>query len=156
AAGSADDGPFTTNFALARYHADGSPDSTFGKGGKVITYLSSYAAVNALAMQSDGKIVAAGGAHVGPPGGSSALARYNTDGSLDSTFGRGGTIITNFAGGGSWAGAVAIQSDGRIVIAGVLYAGGRDWDFALARYNTSGTLDTTFGISGKVTTDFSG
>ena len=144
----------TTDFALARYNADGSADSSFGNEGKIITYFSSYAAVNALAIQSDGKIVAVGGAHFALPGGTSALARYNTDGSLDSTF-HGGRFITNFPGGGSWAGAVAIQSDEKIVIAGVLYAG-NNWDFALARYNTDGTLDSTFGTAGKVTTDFYG
>lgn len=154
AAGSADDGPFTTNFALARYNTDGSLDSTFGNEGRIITYLSSYAAVNALAIQPDGKIVAAGGAHVGPPGGSSAVLRYNADGTLDSTFRGSERIIRDFFGGGSWAGGVAIQSDGKIVIAGVRYGG--DWDFALARYNNDGGLDTTFGINGKVMTDFSG
>jgi uncharacterized delta-60 repeat protein len=154
AAGSADESLFTTSFALARYNTDGSLDSTFGNGGRIITYLSSYAAVDALAIQPDGKIIAAGGAHVGPPGGSSALLRYNADGSLDSTFGGRDNIIKDFLGGGSWAGAVVIQSDGKIVIAGVLY--GADWDFALARYDSEGRLDTTFGINGMVRTDFSG
>ena len=80
-----------------------------------------------------------------------ALARYNTDGSLDQTFGAGGTVITDVSHGSDAVWAVAIQSDGRIVAAGV--ASG---DFALARYNADGTLDTQFGNGGTMTTDFGG
>ncbi len=81
-----------------------------------------------------------------------ALARYNTDDSLDPTFGSGGTIITAFGSSGNdQANAVAIQANGKIVIAS--YSTG---DFAIARYNTNGTLDDTFGTEGKVKIDFGG
>jgi uncharacterized delta-60 repeat protein len=99
-----------------------------------------------VAIQGDGKIVAAGVAS-----GDFALARYNADGTLDTEFGSGGTITTDF-GGDDKANALALQRDGQIVVAGV--AGGLD--FALARYRTDGTLDATFGSEGKVITDFSG
>src|SRR5262249_43769685 len=86
-----------------------------------------------------------------------ALARYNSNGALDASFGTGGRVTTDFASPNDQAEAVAVQPDGRIVVAGP--AGrftNRGFDFALARYNTNGTLDTSFGTSGKVTTDFAG
>jgi uncharacterized delta-60 repeat protein len=86
-----------------------------------------------------------------------ALARYNSDGTLDASFGTGGRVTTDFAGPNDQAESVVVQPDGRIVVAGA--AGpfiNRGFDFALARYNSNGTLDTSFGTSGKVTTDFAG
>src|SRR5262245_54882076 len=91
-----------------------------------------------------------------------------TDGDLDLTFGTGGTVRTDFSGRCDGAYALALQSDGKIVVAGTTgsscslsfgtfahpsYGSG---DFALARYNTDGSLDATFGSGGKVTTDFFG
>ena len=79
-----------------------------------------------------------------------AVARYNTDGSLDTTFGIGGRVTTDLSG---WdrAYALAIQSDGKIVVAGEDYGGPIS---LLARYNGDGSLDMTFGVAGKVLTDF--
>ena len=146
------------DFGLARYNANGSLDTTFGNGGKVTTDLSANDEVHAMALQTDGKIVAAGSATPLVGSQSFALARYNTDGSLDATFGAGGTITTDFFGFIDSADDVAIQPDGRIIAAGQSYSQPfPDFtDFALARYNTDGSLDTTFGSGGKVTTDFSG
>ncbi len=80
-------------FALARYNADGSLDTSFGSGGIVTTLFSAFAGANSVAIQSDGKIVVAGGAS---NGGASkfALARYNQNGSLDASFGKGGKVTT--------------------------------------------------------------
>ncbi|MDT4897393.1 MAG: hypothetical protein QOH25_2470 [Acidobacteriota bacterium] len=137
-----------TRFAIARYNANGTLDTTgFGSGGLVTTdFGTTHDTAFAVAIQSNGKIVVAG-----TNGSDFILARYNADGSLDTTgFGTGGKVTTDFGGFDS-AKAVAIQTDGKIVAAG--FSGG---DFALARYNTDGTLDTTsFGTGGKVTTDFS-
>ncbi len=87
-----------------------------------------------------------------------ALARYNPDGTLDGTFGSGGLVTTDFSrgpivvrGASDQAFSVAIQADGRIVVAG---SGGTDGDFALARYNPDGSLDLSFDGDGRVTTDF--
>lgn len=86
-----------------------------------------------------------------------ALARYNSDGSLDTTFGSGGKVSTDFAVTFDVASSVAIQADGKIVAAGGSNtAGFPEGDFALARYNTDGSLDTSFGTAGKVTTDLFG
>jgi uncharacterized delta-60 repeat protein len=139
------------DFALARYNPDGTLDGSFGVAGKVLTNFSqtSEDEAFAVALQSDGKIVLTGSSDS-----SLALARYNPNGTLDSTFGSGGLVTTTF-GNGSFdeAQAVAIQPDGKIVAAGISDTSGSS-DFALARYNADGTLDSTFGNGGKVVTDF--
>jgi len=149
------------DFALVRYNSNGTLDGSFGTGGKVTTAFAlsqgfSQAQANSVAVQPDGRIVAAGNAVVGG-GFDFALARYNSNGTLDASFGSGGRLTTDFAGANDQADSVAVQPDGRIVAAGA--AGpyiNRGLDFALARYNSNGTLDTSFGTGGKVTTDFAG
>jgi uncharacterized delta-60 repeat protein len=110
----------------------------------------------ALILQPDGKIVLAGQAFSSTTRQDFALARYNADGSLDATFGSGGKVATDFFGGEDGANGAVLQSDGKIVAAGVARKTNGDYDIALARYNTNGTLDATFGsgLNGKVTTDF--
>lgn len=138
-----------SRFALARYNPDGSLDGTFGGDGRVRTDLTQLRdAVNAVAIQTDGKIVAAG-----QSGGANAtfvLERYNTDGTLDSTFGGDGSVTTDFTDGVDAANAIAIQADGKIVAAGQSGSG----EFALARYNMDGTPDAALAGDGTVTTDF--
>jgi uncharacterized delta-60 repeat protein len=159
---SAASGTSSSHFALARYTSGGRLDRRFGANGKVLTDFSGSGSIdsaNALAIQSDGKIVAAGYSFAsGTTPSDFALARYNPDGTLDPTFNATGKVLTDFSGSGSGdaANAVAIQSDGKIVAAGYSLASGSPWDFALARYNPDGTLDTTFNATGKVLTHFSG
>jgi len=107
-----------------------------------------------VAVQPDGKLVAVGVAKTSRSG-DFALARYNTNGSLDATFGTGGKVTTDFNGNDDAANAVVLQPDGKIVVAGEAKTS-RNQDFALARYNANGSLDPTFGTGGKVTTDFAG
>src|SRR5439155_8699659 len=141
------------------YRADGSVDLTFGSGGRVVTDFGGDDTAFALAVQPDGKIVVAG---VSTGGGTMdfALARYDSDGALDTTFGSGGRVVTDLGGNGGNGGndeafALVVQPDGRLVAAGASTAAGSlDFDFALARYNTDGTLDATFGTAGQVVTDF--
>ncbi len=102
-------------------------------------------ACTSMAVQADGKSVV-----IGFENGNFVLVRYNANGSLDATFGANGKVTTNF-GGEDRAYSVAIQADGKIVVAGTC-----DGDFALARYNANGSLDATFSGDGKVTTDFGG
>jgi uncharacterized delta-60 repeat protein len=138
-------------FALARYNGDGSLDATFSGDGKVTTnFTAGDDGAFGVAVQVDGKIVAAG---VGGNFGRFALARYNTDGSLDSTFSGDGRVMTNFTAGQDFANGLALQGDGKIVAAG--RAGGNGGRVAVARYNTGGSLDATFSGDGKVTTNFS-
>ena len=139
-------------FAVARYNSDGSLDQAFGAGGKVTTeFLSVGSTASAVVVQPDGKIVVAGSTTEGPSV-HVAAARYNPEGSLDHSFGAGGKVTTRFfdVGSGGGANAVALQPDGKIVIAG--HARG---SFALARYRADGTLDPLFGSgTGKVVTPF--
>ena len=145
---------FSPDFALARYNSNGTLDTTFGVGGKVITQLGGPAQAFSVAVQSDGKIVAAGFAHLVNGDFDFALARYNTNGTLDTTFGTGGKKTTAFGAPSVAQGnAVAIQKDGKIVLAGLTIVNNIA-NFAVARYNTNGTPDTTFGTGGQAVTDF--
>ena len=145
----------TSDFALARYNADGSLDTGFGTGGKVITNFNIFDSANSIAVQADGKIVAAGNAKnfAGelPPGGTSdyALARYNSDGSLDTGFGSGGKVT--FSNNLSHLDSMILLPDSKILVAGDSGEG-----FKLTQFNSDGSLDLSFGIGGKVTTDFFG
>jgi uncharacterized delta-60 repeat protein len=137
------------DFGIARYSANGTLDPTFGTGGLVTTDFGGFDQANGVALQPDGKIVV-----VGPLQGTFGVARYNPDGSLDSTFGSGGKVITDASPSFDGAFDVAAWS-GKIVVGGGtgLYASGAS-DFQLVRYNGDGSLDSSFGGSGIVTTDF--
>jgi len=137
------------SLALARYNKDGSPDNTFNGNGKLVN--TTVFAI-ALAVQKDNKIVVAGTMNS-----DFAILRYNTEGSLDSTFSRDGIQTTDFTSANDIANAVAIQSDGKIVAGGSAVADKNNTyivDFALARYNTDGSLDKSFSNDGKQTTSF--
>jgi uncharacterized delta-60 repeat protein len=140
------------DFALTRYNADGSLDSSFDADGRVTTNFGGDDAAAAIAIQADGKIVVAG---VSNSAGSVdfALARYNANGSLDSSFDADGRLTTDFLSSNDLAHDVAVQADGKIVAAGEALAG-TAYNFALARYNADGSLDSSFDADGRVTTDF--
>ena len=137
-----------TNLALTA-DTPGQLDPTFGTDGIVTTSLGVSAIAHSVAIQSDGKIVAGGGAGISLY--DFALVRYNTNGSIDDSFGSAGIVTTDFANSNDTGVSVAIQSDGKIVAAGTSVSGGRE-EIALARYNLNGSLDPSFGILGKVTT----
>jgi len=105
-------------------------------------------------VQADGKLVAAGFTAT-DSGGDFALARYRRDGTLDPSFGTGGKVTTDFAGGADGAAALVVQTDGKLVAAGSATSG-TGLDVALARYRHDGSPDPTFGTGGKVTADFAG
>src|SRR5438094_959933 len=137
---------------------------SFGTGGRVLTDFGGGDGARALALQADGRIVVAGSSSAGAFGSDFALARYNSNGSLDPSFGTGGRVLTDF-GGDDEARALALQDDGKIVVAGGaggmfvaagFSAAGGGQDFALARYNSDGGLDLSFGTGGRVLTDFGG
>ncbi|MFN2513497.1 MAG: hypothetical protein ABR568_19015 [Pyrinomonadaceae bacterium] len=139
----------TSDFALVRYNADGSLDTTLNGTGKVITPGGS---ANSVAIQSDGKIIAAGSNYDGSNS-AFTLVRYNADGTLDTSFNGTGKVITSVSNSGGDARDLAIQTDGKIVVAGYsLAAPGseRTADFAVVRYNPDGSLDTSFGGTGKI------
>ena len=132
----------------------GTLDPTFGNGaGYVTSSLSPSDQVNAVAVQPNGQIVIAGSAEGYE---TSLVARYNANGSLDTSFGTGGYATTSFNKAASTQyEAVAIQPNGEILTAGMANING-DAHFAVARYNTNGTLDTTFGTNGEVVTSLGG
>lgn len=134
----------SADFCLARLNANGELDATFGSAGFAFTNLSTYDDIaRAIVVQPDGKILVAGSCSD-----TFCLARYNANGVLDATFGSSGTVIA-FS-GTNIGHALALLHDGRIVVAGECYFGG--WDFCLARFSANGTLDTSFGSSGRVVT----
>ncbi len=150
---------FAGDFKVVRYNPNGSLDTSFGNGGIVTTTFPEGSYAFDVALQPDGKIIAAGTVFVDfNPGDLSdtdfALARYNSDGSLDTTFGTGGTVATDFFGNEDDAFSVLIQPDGKIVAVGSANNPASYYDFAAVRYLSNGTIDTTFGVAGKVTTDF--
>ena len=131
------------NFALARYTTAGVLDTSFDGDGIVTTDFGSVDGAYSVAIQSDGKIVVAGFSN-----NDFALARYTTAGVLDTSFDGDGKVTSNL-GGNDIGRSVVIQSDGKIVVIG----GFSNRDFALARYTTTGVLDTSFSGDGKVTQD---
>jgi len=150
---------FAGNFEVVRYNPNGSLDRSFGNGGIVTTTFPEGSYASDVALAPDGKIIAAGTVFVDfIPGESSntdfALARYNPDGSPDTTFGNGGQVSTDFVGLEDDAFSVLIQPDGKIVAVGSANNPATYYDFAAVRYLSNGTIDTTFGVAGKVSTDF--
>jgi uncharacterized delta-60 repeat protein len=144
------------DFGLAKYNSNGSLDTAFGTNGEVITDFNGkddYA--NAIQVLNDGSFLVAGFAtHKGSY--DFALAKYNSNGSLDMAFGTNGKVMTDFNRANDYASAMQVLNDGSILVAGSTPTNGKGYDFALAKYNSNGVLDMTFGTNGKVTTDFNG
>ncbi len=134
---------------------DGSLDLTFSGDGKQTTDIgNSYDYAYSVAIQGDGKIVVAGTAKFFSGLGMSsdfAIVRYNSDGNLDSTFSGDGIQTKDIGSRSDYGYSVAIQTDGKIVVAG-FSLNETDFDFALVRYNSDGTLDNTFSEDGIQTT----
>lgn len=145
-----------TSFALVRYKPSGVIDSTFGISGKTITsfVFNGTSEPFGAALQKDGKIVAAGYVRNGITNIDFAIARYTSNGFLDSTFGTNGKVETDFGSNEDFARAVAIQADGKIVVVGKAMLSNTDYstNISIARYSESGQLDATFGTNGKIQT----
>jgi len=142
--------PGNNDFAVARYNANGNLDTSFNGTGKATADFSKLDYGRSVAVQREGKIVVAGDAEHGD-GRTFAVARFNANGTPDMSFNKTGKVITDFGGGNAEARGVAVQSDGKIVVAGFASTDGTE-KFALVRYNLDGTLDTSFGGTGKVLT----
>jgi uncharacterized delta-60 repeat protein len=146
------------DFALARYKPDGTLDRSFSDDGKRTTDFGGVDGAYSTTIDSGGRILAAGfaaGFRSDASGYDFALARYDSDGRLDGSFGTGGKVTTGYGPDTiDQAMSVAIDSQGRIVAAGVTQKTSFGQDTALARYEADGTLDPTFGSGGKVRTNF--
>ncbi|MDD3160969.1 MAG: hypothetical protein PHX49_03465 [Bacteroidales bacterium] len=148
---SANDG--NPNFAIIRLKDDGNADNSFSYDG--IDTISVGGVIDygrSVVVQSDEKIILAGYSHNGTDN-DFALVRYNTNGTLDSSFGKDGIVTTAIGSSNDQISSMILQQDGRIVVAGNSYYN-RSYDFALARYNIDGTLDTSFDSDGKQVTGF--
>jgi uncharacterized delta-60 repeat protein/uncharacterized repeat protein (TIGR02543 family) len=143
AAGGVTQADKSQDFAVARYGPGGALDPAFGSGGIV---QAPAGTARAVALQPDGKIVAAGASST-----EIRVARYDADGSLDASFGTGGVVTTPVGTGNSDANALLVLPDGKIVVGGGSSDGSRTL-FTLVRYDASGSLDPTFGSGGIVTT----
>jgi uncharacterized delta-60 repeat protein len=146
------------HFAVLRYNSDGSLDPTFNGNGEVLDNYpgakTGFSGENfrGVVIQPDGKIVAAGGFVDANSLVDVAVVRYNSDGSPDTTFNGTGKASFNLNSTNDIADAVALQTNGRIVIAGIYgVAGGGN--FLVARFNSDGSLDSSFGPDGIVTTE---
>ena len=136
------------DFAVVRYHSDGSLDTSF-EGGRVGTDLgSSNDVARSVAIQPDGRIVVVGGS--GQTNQAIAVTRYDPDGLLDTTFGSNGIVVSDLGlPSPSPAVGVAIHRDGKIVVAFTMLG-----NFAVAQFNPDGSLDSEFGMAGVAVADF--
>lgn len=142
------------NYAAARYNTNGSLDNTFDTDGKVNTLVTYNDQGNAIAIQSDGKILLGGVTLQLDFYNAFGIVRYNTNGSLDNTFdGDGKVITTSISTFGEEIKALTLQPDGKIVVAGNATPTG-PIRFAVARYNTDGSLDNSFNTTGFVVSNF--
>jgi len=151
---------FNEFFAVVRYNQNGKIDTSFDNDGIQITdfgiVLSNWA--SDLELQTDGKILVAGVTAQGnPPRNLIAIARYNLNGSLDTSFNQDGKVVTESGGSQGYANALSVQTNGKIIVGGSV----RDTspsgysDFLMFRYNSDGFLDNNFGIGGRVQTSMS-
>jgi len=147
----------TRDFAVTRYNTEGTLDATFSGDGRLLTNLGGQDYGYDVALQANGKPIVAGtvcfaASTVGPC--DVAVARYNAGGTLDITFSTDGKQTSDFGGGDNGSfGGLAIQSNGKIVVAGYM-DNGTDYDFVVYRYLSNGSLDTTFSGDGMVSFGF--
>jgi uncharacterized delta-60 repeat protein len=135
---------------VTRLNADATPDLAFGGGTIAVDFLKAGAGPSTVALQRDGKILLAGTVKDRK----FAVVRLNQTGSLDRFFGSRGRATVSFGGRNDGAKAVAVEPDGKIVVAGTTSNG--DYNFALARFSRAGVLDRSFGVGGKTTVNFGG
>src|SRR5688572_5666030 len=153
AVGGKEVGGFDADFALARFNANGTLDNSFGVGGKISMDFGNENKsdmINAVDLQADGKIVVTGFARTGSQS-NIALARFNTDGSLDNTFDSDGKLVTVLGSYESRGYSIKIQLDGKIVVAGWVKNPTYN-DILVIRYNANGSLDNSFDSDGIVST----
>jgi uncharacterized delta-60 repeat protein len=140
-------------YRVARFDGNGTLDTTFGLNGIAeLNYSSSIASCRSVAIQADGKIIVGGDVNVNGYVFVS-LARFNIDGGLDLSFGSNGYIIFDPLVGNEYCSDIAIEAQGKIVLAGTTSAG-LNKDFLISRFNFDGSVDTSFGVNGTVVVNF--
>ncbi|MBA1242586.1 hypothetical protein [Pseudomonas japonica] len=144
--------------SVAHFTSSGVLDPAFGDAGIATLTLPqglAFDSATPLALQADGQMVVAGYSEAGA-GGDFCVVRFKSDGTLDTGFGNDGTATYPVGPGDDFARAVAVQADGKVVIAGTSETSSGDYDLSVIRLNADGSLDTSFGDGGKVTVDFEG
>jgi uncharacterized delta-60 repeat protein len=137
---------------IVRYNTNGTLDTGFGSNHTGYVNLGTLLSNPAVAVQADDAIVVAGSVNDVLTGTDFILNRLNPDGTLDASFGSGGVVVTSSPPNGDYAGAVTIQTDGNIVVAGQQYNALTGVNsIMVARYHANGSLDTTFGANGIAT-----
>jgi uncharacterized delta-60 repeat protein len=137
------------DFCIARINSNGTLDNSFGTNGKVIQPIGSWSDYGkSTVIQPDGKILLGGFCSNGSNN-DFCIARFNSNGTLDTSFGSSGKVIQPIGSSNDYGWSLVIQPDGKILLGG--YCGsGSNHDFCIARFNSNGTLDTSFGTGGKV------
>jgi uncharacterized delta-60 repeat protein len=148
--GSADDNGMAA-FAINRYNPNGQVDSSFSQDGQLTTNLGSNAYIVSSQVQADGKIVLAGYTTDGAST-TAVTVRYDNMGIADVSFDSDGILYDVISRGATFFSSTAVQPDGKLVAAGYAW-NGSNYDFAIVRYNTNGSLDLTFSGDGKQLTD---
>lgn len=139
------------HFILARYTSDGHLDQSFGTNGIVKTIWGNWIQYPKLSVQSDGKIIAGGQGYISGQTRDFVLIRYNSNGSLDNTFGAFGKVNTSFSRPIATLTSLVVLSDGKILTAGFTDSTGILHEkYAVAKYNSDGSLDNSFGTGGKL------
>jgi uncharacterized delta-60 repeat protein len=149
---------FSYGLAVLRYNSDGSPDTTFNMTGSLSTTVGTNVEFASVALQRDGKIVVACSSYTSNAAGYDFwVVRYNSDGSLDQSFGTEGMVVTPIGAGAAFdvPKSIAIQANGKILVGGTSPTASNK-DFATVRYNKNGSLDQKFGVGGIVKTDVGG
>lgn len=146
---------YTWTFTTEPQGATGALDTNFNSSGINTIAAWTNSVATSMAIQSDDRILIAGYAHNGSNN-DMLLIRLNQDGTLDSSFGTSGMVKTDFFSLNDYAYDIKVQTDGKIVVAGQAYVSATNSNFALARYNSDGTLDTSFGTGGKATVNIGG
>ncbi|WP_232705505.1 T9SS type A sorting domain-containing protein [Epilithonimonas sp. JDS] len=143
------DGSNRVDFIVIRLNADGSLDTSFNNTGKLtIAFGTGEDVAKAVTIQSDGKILVAGESFTGSYK-DIAVARINTNGTLDTTFSDDGKLTTDVLGNDDYVRDIAINKDGKFAVTGYSYGPSSAADFAVVKYNTNGSLDTSFSVDGK-------
>lgn len=141
---------------LIRYNVNGDLDSSFNSNGIIFTSFEDGGDDGgySISIKTDGKIIVCGSSSVGIGDDNFALAQYNSDGSIDASFGTGGVTITDFGSSYDLCYSSLIQNNGKIILGGFVINGTTfNWDFGIVRYNTDGSIDTGFGTNGFIITD---
>lgn len=145
------------DFALIRFNSDGTLDTTFGSDGKVVTDFNNnnYNYINSIYVLTDGKIMVTGASGMVSLSSKLTIVRYNNDGTIDTSFGNNGKLMSSLIPFTVFGNKLVFQPDGKFLITSVKqYNFDPNYYFGVERYTPDGILDTTFGIEGQAVSSF--